>query len=153
MGGVAGIKLPAFVERGHPYNPRDPSGPVSPGLNSRPSLSAGIDHQGSRALDGVAGIKLPAFVERGSTMVRITVLVAVSPGLNSRPSLSVVPDQARFLNCRVSPGLNSRPSLSDGKPSMTGHSLSRVAGIKLPAFVERRSRKKPANPRMSCRRD
>ena len=38
--GVAGIKLPAFVERSAKSAGSATTLPVSPGLNSRPSLSA-----------------------------------------------------------------------------------------------------------------
>ena len=65
--GVAGITVPAFVER------RNCSG-------SSPT----------RYSAGVAGITVPAFVERVRRSWRPDVLIklGVSPGLRSRPSLS-----------------------------------------------------------------
>ena len=87
----------------------------------------------------------------------------MSPGLISRPSLSVHPVSPRPAISRVSPGLISRPSLSArrrfglsvqhravspgliSRPSLSGQPGSRrarrgrsVAGLNLPAFVERR---------------
>ena len=86
--------------------------PVSPGLTSRPSLSAGGNQFAPGQRQRVAGINLPAFVERSSAA--------------GRPS--------RML---VSPGLTSRPSLSDRGRLQFRQPRSRVAGINLPAFVER----------------
>ena len=87
--GVAGITVPAFVERTTVY----------------------IDITDSHW--SVAGITVPAFVERLRTACVIVLAANVSPGLRSRPSLSVY---ARRRLSRaaglVSPGLRSRPSLS-----------------------------------------
>ena len=110
---------------------------VSPGLTSRPSLSAvrlvelvqpfarvaGINLSAfverstnaptSKAASGcVAGINLSAFVERRSAERTPKAGWPVSPGLISRPSLS----EAAGLRIErqhdgVSPGLTSRPSL------------------------------------------
>ena len=69
--GVAGIHVPAFVERRQMYDAGDTATwPVSPGFTSRPSLSVRSD----------ARCGLPESVVR------------VSPGFTSRPSLSAVHD-------------------------------------------------------------
>ena len=64
---VAGADVPAFVERCSPIPLSNRFSRVSPGLMSRPSLSA--DGQLPREADhpGVAGADVPAFVERSET--------------------------------------------------------------------------------------
>ena len=61
----------------------------------------------------------------------------VSPGLTSRPLLSVAPAQRNQPQRHVSPGLTSRPLLSALGSDGLGGSEARVAGVNLPAFVER----------------
>ena len=63
---VAGVNLPAFVERASAIGDRGGDSPVSPGLISRPSLSAAIDRGKPQIASGVAGVNLPAFVERAN---------------------------------------------------------------------------------------
>ena len=136
---------------------------VSPGLRSRPSLSAASPCATAPRRSRVAGITVPAFVERASacpafsdwhsSVAGITVpafverslavmvgllIAAVSPGLRSRPSLS---DEKRNrwvgLHRQVSPGLRSRPSLSGPRAPAPRALSRRVARITVPAFVER----------------
>ena len=83
---VAGVRAPAFVERGNPPC-APPAVRVSPGFAPRPSLSA-------------AGRRAVRLVGR------------VSPGFAPRPSLSVVGDRQGLPGVRVSPGFAPRPSLS-----------------------------------------
>ena len=85
---------------------------VSPGLISRPSLS---EHP-----------------RRGARHGR-----HVSPGLISRPSLSDGELVGIATLFKVSPGLISRPSLSGLHFPLAGDDTARVAGVNLPAFVER----------------
>ena len=61
----------------------------------------------------------------------------VSPGLRSRPSLSGHRLFPLRLHGRVSPGLRSRPSLSDAPARRSPQQPAGVAGITVPAFVER----------------
>ena len=122
-----GIHVPAFVER-------------LPEARRRLRLS------------GVAGIHVPAFVERVSlAWLEPDDGGGVSPGFTSRPSLSGVLEPGRRVRGRVSPGFTSRPSLSG--PKCCGLSLRRrrpcVAGIHVPAFVERR-RSSPTRVGCSC---
>ena len=88
---------------------------------------------------GVAGIRLPAFVERSTRTTPTVTRSPVSPGLDSRPSLSVRAKghDAGRVAVRVSPGLDSRPSLSAALVRPEVVRQARVAGIRLPAFVER----------------
>ena len=136
---VAGINLPAFVERPSAICPTRAPWTVSPGLTSRPSLSARRPSPSRAWAARVAGINLPAFVERPPTSWSGARCWSVSPGLTSRPSLSgdlVAEPVAVGL---VSPGLTSRPSLSVCMHTHRGRRRPRVAGINLPAFVERRT--------------
>ena len=161
--GVAGTTVPAFVERASTRcGPGAVSG-VSPGLRSRPSLSARRrPRRRPHRPDGVAGTTVPAFVERGHRQRLRTRSLRVSPGLRSRPSLSglfllflrlrlscvagtTVPAfverrmrSASEADLRVSPGLRSRPSLS-GRMGYPVQSciVWGVAGTTVPAFVER----------------
>ena len=123
--GVAGITVPAFVERlRRVYRQRRaPMRPleVSPGLRSRPSLSgvgARVSGVGTRAR--AAGITVPAFVE---------------PGLRSRPSLSA------YNRVRAGHGVAgiTVPAFVERGQCIRDCSLRRprVAGITVPAFVER----------------
>ena len=112
--GVAGITVPAFVERVTKSAMR---------MSGRSGV-AGITvpafvERGARALTKslltrcVAGITVPAFVERTMRTMRAVAGYVVSPGLRSRPSLSDVPHRQAWIPLlRVSPGLRSRPSLS-----------------------------------------
>ena len=179
---VAGTTVPAFVERVGRTLTRWAGRCVSPGLRSRPSLSA-LGVARAQYLQGacVAGTTVPAFVERRTSTSWPASTSRVSPGLRSRPSLSAeqIPgDQA--LGCgRVSPGLRSRPSLSGAntvdanpisfdvspglrsRPSLSAlHTYdpptrrSSVAGTTVPAFVERRPSTSAApRPANACRRD
>ena len=61
---------------------------VSPGLRSRPSLSAALDAECGDPRAGVAGTTVPAFVERVAGIELPSEVIEVSPGLRSRPSLS-----------------------------------------------------------------
>ena len=127
---------------------------VSPGFTSRPSLSA----LGNRRLGvhqaRVAGIHVPAFVERTMTSMVTGCTRRVSPGFTSRPSLSVQSSRSNFnTSNRVSPGFTSRPSLSGQvRPRHPPKGLG-VAGIHVPAFVERRSTGTRWRCRTGCRRD
>ena len=149
---VAGVRLPAFVERRR--SRRSPGrGGVSPGLDSRPSLS---DRHAGRArgrAGGVAGVRLPAFVERPvSGCPNAGCTRWVSPGLDSRPSLSAADRGPAPERTKVSPGLDSRPSLSgEAGHQGPGRAEGRVAGVRLPAFVERcrRTRARPTAGRVA----
>ena len=110
---VAGINLPAFVERASAAEPSASAAPVSPGLTSRPSLSEGGTAPQSKEIACVAGINLPAFVERSNLAQVLKKLPCVAginlPAFVERPC----PDPPRPALQWVSPGLTSRPSLSD----------------------------------------
>ena len=101
----------------------------------------------------VAGLNLPAFVERPTAATRWTTCWPVSPGLISRPSLSGNGQAGlRAVAGLVSPGLISRPSLSDvplGYHVVLGRG---VAGLNLPAFVERTCGAPPTSGPRACRR-
>ena len=112
--GVAGVNLPAFVERHQQGCELWDDEDVSPGLTSRPSLSVLLGE-----IERLAG--------------------RVSPGLTSRPSLSGHRRQRERLGQPVSPGLTSRPSLSAYWYRLGSLADQRVAGVNLPAFVERTS--------------
>ena len=101
--------------------------PVSPGLTSRPSLS----------------------VVRPLQCWQDAV---VSPGLTSRPSLSVVGAGVAEPLLEVSPGLTSRPSLSAAFEDLRHGAGAGVAGVNLPAFVERRTRMVHWVVEWQCRR-
>ena len=110
---VAGITVPAFVERVMCKGDQRTVAEVSPGLRSRPSLSGSRSPYPGGPRGCVAGITVPAFVERPSNVKAVDPMPTVSPGLRSRPSLSVLPEIARRrVRITVSPGLRSRPSLS-----------------------------------------
>ena len=64
MPGVAGLKVPAFVEHTSRASQRQPSWLVSPGLKSRPSLSNSPPIRQHALAQSVAGLKIPAFVEQ-----------------------------------------------------------------------------------------
>ena len=145
---VAGIHVPAFVERAGAGSSSEHRQVhvVSPGFTSRPSLSAlARAREQSRTGRKVS----PGFTSRPSLSgvhTRITVgrrRLPVSPGFTSRPSLSAGHGIGRYKRVvptlGVSPGFTSRPSLSEG--TSKGHQWplpgSRVAGIHVPAFVER----------------
>ena len=93
--------------------------------------------EGHRPQDRVAGINLPAFVERMTIGSAPRGGAAVSPGLTSRPSLSVRRGVTVPQGGLVSPGLTSRPSLSEPAFERECPGAFGVAGINLPAFVER----------------
>ena len=121
--GVAGITVPAFVERARRWSSRARRAAVSPGLRSRPSLSAPQRRQPD-------------------------VVLTVSPGLRSRPSLSGLAADGTGRGRTVSPGLRSRPSLSGARRGHRRRSMpASVAGITVPAFVERRTRTATARGR------
>ena len=160
---VAGIHVPAFVERRPPDTPRRASGcvagihvpafverldrrlyplatrGVSPGFTSRPSLSVERPLVPPRLECRVAGIHVPAFVERTPSSPVCVAVCRVSPGFTSRPSLSAAAAICGGYPIHpVSPGFTSRPSLSNRvgpEPRVNGR--QRVAGIHVPAFVER----------------
>ena len=81
---------------------------------------------------GVAGITVPAFVERSRSADRFRKrrIIVVSPGLRSRPSLSAL----------------------DVENAVLDH-LAGVAGITVPAFVERPGYPMNDGWRIACRRD
>ena len=140
---VAGIKLPAFVER----SPSDTSARRARARVAGIKLPASVERASwpLTAAVGkccVAGIKLPAFVER-SLQPGAAPRTPVSPGLNSRPSLSARHELHAVRAARVSPGLNSRPSLSGVTARIASRRNAGVAGIKLPAFVERGRNRSP----------
>ena len=135
---------------------------VSPGFTSRPSLSVETRRRVARRRVGVAGIHVPAFVERAHrwSMLRLCSGVAgihvpafverspaerppvvgqerVSPGFTSRPSLSGGDRVPVVQPADVSPGFTSRPSLSAAGGEEAGVEEPGVAGIHVPAFVER----------------
>ena len=114
--GVAGIHVPAFVERTREHLPSTPFGVVSPGFTSRPSLS-GLDVAGSSGARDcrrrVAGIHVPAFVERRRSSTTISAASWSVAGIHVPAFVE------RDERLRAAPG---------GR---------RVAGIHVPAFVER----------------
>ena len=126
--GVAGINLPAFVERS-PARWRDGRRPRVAGINLPAFVERGLCSIGRARPSRVAGINLPAFVER--------------------PPPPPSPSSAR----RVSPGLTSRPSLSVAPLWRPLSRFSSVAGINLPAFVERISPRRLTRRPTACRRD
>ena len=107
---VAGINLPAFVERSRSTaRARTRSAGVA-GVNSRPSLSGPVAARLRIGGGGVAGV-------------------------NSRPSLSVRSHEVPRRNAACVAGVNSRPSLSDQRGRRWFEGDAGVAGV--PAFVER----------------
>ena len=111
---------------------------MSPGISSRPSLSGIIRPIEPNGGNGVAGYKLPAFVERANYPKTRMMRRQVSPGISSRPSLSALPrGWSHGDQHDVSPGISSRPSLSGAAFPLPRRGIGRVAGYKLPAFVER----------------
>ena len=135
-GGVAGITVPAFVERGTPWQYWRRLHDVSPGLRSRPSLS--VVMHGEIVWRGFVSPGLRSRPSLSEQPVRRPAGTAgVSPGLRSRPSLSALHRHYQPLGVRrVSPGLRSRPSLSGiDRPSGFPCHIS-VAGIAVPAFVK-----------------
>ncbi len=138
---VAGIHVPAFVERWTTASSatRRRRSRVSPGFTSRPSLSVVDLAPDFRSRPRVAGIHVPAFVERRRCRGSWGRRTAVSPGFTSRPSLSDVRAGCHRAGWRVSPGFTSRPSLSEVGPEVHADHVSGVAGIHVPAFVERGS--------------
>ena len=136
---VAGITVPAFVERDQvAARTAVRRAPVSPGLRSRPSLSAQPPRESrlgaGRVSPGLRSRPSLSAVTRGS---RLPLDRRVSPGLRFRPSLSALHRHYQPLGVRrVSPGLRSRPSLSGiDRPSGFPCHIS-VAGIAVPAFVK-----------------
>ena len=114
---------------------------MSPGLISRPSLSAAGRQRG----DAHHHVVSPGLISRPSLSVGVGVEDGgldwrVSPGLISRPSLSEAPPRRIPRILHVSPGLISRPSLSDLDRRDHAGVQRRVAGVNLPAFVERGGR-------------
>ena len=67
---VAGIHVPAFVERTRRRIALSSTSSVSPGFTSRPSLSGERRVARVRGPRGVAGIHVPAFVERAEPSSR-----------------------------------------------------------------------------------
>ena len=118
---------------------------MSPGFTSRPSLSVRTRRALRRSKRRVAGIHVPAFVERAAGRARARSGGHVSPGFTSRPSLSVAVMVGPDLDLPVSPGFTSRPSLSEPGLSRRRDGRPRVAGIHVPAFVERCRRLTPAH--------
>ena len=147
MGGVAGINLPAFVERRWSPIQIDSLRPCVAGINLPAFVERGRTDCRACIRPSVAGINLPAFVERRPAYRHLRRLFRVSPGLTSRPSLSDVVQLAEGVQQDVSPGLTSRPSLSDRQAAAAEAPRAGVAGINLPAFVERDRR-----GRARCRR-
>ena len=127
---------------------------VSPGLRSRPSLSAPYLVCAVQCFHRVAGTTVPAFVERPTPRAaRCT--GRVSPGLRSRPSLSVQVGQRRpDRHLPVSPGLRSRPSLS-AQATWDRDSAMRVSpGLRSrPSLSDRLHGRKARQRRSGCRRD
>ena len=109
---VAGIQVPAFVERNSILSPPP-----------------------TRRRTGVAGIQVPAFVER-RRLISSWAGYRVSPGFRSRPSLSAPLAVAAAATTEVSPGFRSRPSLSGLGFRRRDSALRSVAGIQVPAIVE-----------------
>ena len=129
---VAGTTVPAFVERYSAQSKPSEDQWVSPGLRSRPSLSAGTPGRprGTRCL--------------------------VSPGLRSRPSLSGLCRprlRRRHRRCVAGttvPAFVERTQDTSARPAQA----ARVAGTTVPAFVERED-PPPTVPAETyeCRRD
>ena len=112
---------------------------VSPGFAPRPSLSGvgrSARHHGSQR---VAGVRAPAFVERAPTTFRSFSTRRVSPGFAPRLSLSAPVPSGRPGRRQVSPGFAPRPSLSVAGKSIGCELFASVAGVRAPAFVERRA--------------
>ena len=153
VGGVAGINISAFVER-RPSGARSrASGGVSPGLTSRPSLSAAQARHAARRRGGVAGINISAFVERASCGRNSMRAILVSPGLTSRPSLSgAFQVQHRAIRPCVA-GINISAFVERCAQSASPPRSRGVAGINISAFVERQAGRDASEVTDVCRRD
>ena len=77
----------------------------------------------------------------------------MSPGFTSRPSLSAQPVGVLDQDAGVSPGFTSRPSLSVLDTTFYDQGASGVAGIHVPAFVERGWTGEGLPAGAACRRD
>ena len=128
LGGVAGIHVRAFVERCRLGPATRACRGVSPGFTSRPSLSVHDDD---------SGLRVPQ----------------VSPGFTSGPSLSGLAAVVDGDFVKVSPGFTSRPSLSATHYARASTGGVSVAGIHVPAFVERPSARQSGMSLGWCRRD
>ena len=134
---VAGIHVPAFVERAGSVPRRSRRSGVA-GIHVPAFVERRRASPSTAPLSGVAGIHVPAFVERSTATTRPTWATSVSPGFTSRPSLSGERQVGRHDGrARVSPGFTSRPSLSGVARLFWSVPTGGVAGIHVPAFVER----------------